>query len=288
MRTGTHRRRVLCRCLRSCCSIHHLVKRKAALKGLSPEHRCRITEKLGFVSVPPSTFGAVQEILSASELYLRERPERFERATDYHKPYAFATLPDDEVYLESPFFRFALDPHLISAISRYLGAVPVLWRIEYWHANKSTQKQDLFGSQLFHCDDGDLKQVKVFIYLSDVTERDGPLTIITADMSEKIRDWTTYRFQDRLSDDMVYSVAGDEGQMQLLAGRGTTVLVDTSRCLHYGSRMHSGHKPRFALFFHYLVPGAFKLPLDFPSRAPYRRLSSNRLSNIHNMVLGAV
>ena len=90
------------------------------------------------------------------------------------------------------------------------------------------------GSQLYHLDFADEKQLKLFVYADLVTPDNGPFTFTPIAATEKAI--ATYGYdRGRLSIDEVRQAVGADGEIQVTGPAGTALLCDTSRCLHYGS-----------------------------------------------------
>jgi hypothetical protein len=142
---------------------------------------------------------------------------------------------------------------MIAVAGEYLGMMPVLSVIELWKSNRGDVPE--IGSQLFHLDNADDRQVKVFMYLHDVDLDTGPFAFLPAGVSRKVCDELDYgkvAGVDRLTDEQVYTVASPEDLVVCAYGEGTVFFVDTISCLHYGSRRNV--KPRYVLMFQYLSP----------------------------------
>jgi hypothetical protein len=169
----------------------------------------------------------------------------------------------------SPLLRFALGEQVVAAAARYLGVVPKLTGVALMaspHVSGSYA-----GSQLYHCDWEDVRQVKVFVHCSGVAEENGPLRAVAAAASARVKTAVGYRYGGphfRLADDVVEPlVAGDE--IATFTGpEGGTTFIDTSSCLHLGSRLRAGAAERLVLQFQYLTPAAFDLVLASPRRPP--------------------
>jgi hypothetical protein len=108
------------------------------------------------------------------------------------------------------------------------------------------------GSQLFHFDGEDDRQIKVFVLLSDVEdERDGPLTFLPAAASrEAVRKLGgrpvgpvgSYMRAGPYSDEEVRRVVDPADLVTMTGKRGRILLLDTSTTLHQGSRVHHGRE----------------------------------------------
>lgn len=103
------------------------------------------------------------------------------------------------------------------------------------------------SSQRFHLDRDATPQIKLFIYCSLVAQDNGPLTLIGAKDSDKIKSLVTDPVK-RVADEVVSSFK----QIAFLGTLGSACFVDTSRCYHYGSRVKNGADPRIALVVQYV------------------------------------
>ena len=156
-------------------------------------------------------------------------------------------------------FKFVSNESLLKIISEYLGSVPLLTHISLWYSPNSKSHDG--SSQIYHLDHEDYKQVKGFLYVYDVDDYTGPLNIININQSNSIQKKINYRLNKtgkRVSDETI-KILKDKNieinEMVMNGKSGDLVLVDTSNCFHFGSRMAS--KPRFVLAFQYITPFAF-------------------------------
>jgi hypothetical protein len=128
----------------------------------------------------------------------------------------------------------------MEAATGYLQTMPDLSGIGLFYspANTSTEK-----SQQYHTDDIDTCQVKCFINVNDVGPDNGPFTFIPADVSEAVRAKLDHHWRGRrLTDEEVLAHCKPEDVVSLIGPPGSCAFVDTSRCLHFGSRCRSGYR----------------------------------------------
>lgn len=190
--------------------------------------------------------------------------------------------------MDSPFVRFALSEPVVRRVTDYLGIVPLLAYADVWLSRYVPEPPR--SSQLYHCDNAELSQVKVFVHCSHVTAASGPLTVIDAQRSHELMRRVGYRFGrggNRIRDDEFRELAGPDRERPLEGPAGTVCFVDTSRCFHFGSRVSEGAPPRLVAMFQYVSPSAFFLPPDFREGAPFRHLAGDGMSDLHRLVLGA-
>jgi len=284
--TGPDSYRRLFRLLRSGLVCREYLSRKRVANELRDPPGIVIPERQGFAVVPQRDFPEIPEIIRLSHEKFSGSLDSISRQRGV-RPYATIAPPKEFVDLSSPFMQLALNRKLTTAISRYLGAVPVLKKIEYWIAPPNSVSGGIpYGSQRYHCDDGDIRQVKLFVNLSDVTEANGPLVMLPAAESLRVRRKLRYKYRQMLPDAAIHEHIDEQDAVAFTGLRGTTVLADTSRCFHYGGRVRKNAETRITLFYHYIVPGAFKLALDHRSETAFSHLNSPDLSPLQRMVLG--
>ena len=118
------------------------------------------------------------------------------------------------------------------------------------------------GSQNFHFDHEDTRQIKCFIFIEDVTENDGPFCFLDAQASrimyKNIKQKAVgENFNKKFTDTQIEKLV-PHYQDQCVKATGpskTLAYVDTSRCLHYGSRPRSSFaRARHLIMLHYLSP----------------------------------
>lgn len=139
--------------------------------------------------------------------------------------------------LDNPFVAIALQPELVSVVAAAMGEVPRLDSV-LLTLSRYTNKP-LSYSQLWHRDHDDTKVIKLFFYLTNVTSfDDGPFTFIPGPDSDKIG----FRLKSHLPDSEISRWIPKSAVKTICAPRLTAFMVNTSRCLHMGSRVASGHE----------------------------------------------
>tara|TARA_B100001564_G_C20635945_1_gene669729 strand:- start:981 stop:1772 length:792 start_codon:yes stop_codon:yes gene_type:complete len=136
--------------------------------------------------------------------------------------------------------RFCTSPILTSTAAKYLGEFPVISGIEVWNSPLSeASNNSLVGSQKFHLDNIDTRQLKVFLNITDIGENNGPLSFISESISNKViakNEYGNKKNVERLEDEVVYQIAKKSDLKQNIGSSGFITGIDTCRCLHYGSR----------------------------------------------------
>jgi hypothetical protein len=165
-------------------------------------------------------------------------------------------LYDEDLRDHPEIVDFALNDAFLSMSAQYLGGVPVLRRLTVFYSNNQNY-EELIRSQLFHVDGDDIKQLKFFINLYDVNdEADGPFTLLPASLTDQFLDGYRKRHgelpkSNRYQDAEVFENFPESNLVKGIGPAGQGLVVDTSRCLHYGSRIAPGHS-RLVLFLQYV------------------------------------
>ncbi len=198
-------------------------------------------------------------------------------------------LPPDAFELGSPYMNFALHEDIVGPISAYLGVVPILLAIDIWYAYSDYNQDGPINASLWHLDGDDTTQVKVWIHLQDVVREAGPLTALDATRSEEFAEHTEYdsSVEYRIPDEKINAFIGDDDLVVFDGPKGQIEYVDTSRCMHMGSRAQAGCPVRRVFFAKYVTPYAFKFKEDYREESPYRHLATGTSSELETFLLGA-
>jgi hypothetical protein len=155
-------------------------------------------------------------------------------------------LTDDDLRQNPDLVEFALGDLTLGAATEYLGMVPYLSHVDLVYS-LPRPGTDNIDSQLFHLDPEGLTQVKFFIPIFDVGEAQGPFSFLPADTSARVlRDVVKWRKRHgvapsrRYADEEVAAVGGHGDLVTVQGPAGTAIAIDTSRCLHLGSRVQPG------------------------------------------------
>lgn len=142
---------------------------------------------------------------------------------------------DNEQTAHAPHcLRLANDPLILDAVTQALGAKPTISYMAAWWSLPNRGEAE--HAELFHRDVDDLRFVKLFVYLTDVSERSGPHMFVrkshkSEELSERIR----------YTDDAVEKAFPKEDRLTLTGSAGTMFLENTFG-LHRG--IPPSHEPR--------------------------------------------
>lgn len=236
------------------------VKRKraaAALIARTPKAPL-IDPELGYRWIEPGELPGIDRLVeSCTEAIGEARPhvQRLVDAAPGRFRIAFDFLGDERVARRPELVDAMVSDEVLASTSDYLGAIPVLRRVAIGYSPGQPEEADADewgGSQLFHYDGEDDRQVKVFVLLSDVEdERHGPLTFLSAAASKRVAKALgdkpegpigSYMRAGPYTDEQVRAHADESEFVQMTGKRGRTLLLDTCATLHQGSRVKAGHE----------------------------------------------
>jgi hypothetical protein len=164
--------------------------------------------------------------------------------------------------------RLAFHPDLVDAAERYLGTAELhLYKVELWakYSGASNYDQPLhrdYGSHSLVVPrlDGEYQQLTTFIFLSDVTEADGPTRIVPYDRGESVPFTPLYIELGALAHEEVSAV-----------GPAGSLLVYRTDILHRGSDLTGTRRSRFSLLIDYQARGStWAGKMAWPKQSPQR------------------
>lgn len=201
----------------------------ALANGVTPAN-IWIDEDKGFTAFSASEIGLESEVEKIARLAAtwQKDPSR----SDSDKPFLRNILRSQDLFDYPEIVRIATHDQLFGTVTKYLGQVPWLVALQLWW---TPPNQTAMRSQLYHYDHRDTRQAKIFINLNDVGETSGPLHFLPAISSLKVNQKIGYS-QDDYTDEQVESCCPKDEVVRTIGPAGSGFIVDTARCLHYGSR----------------------------------------------------
>ena len=193
-----------------------------------------IDRSLGYHRIRVADFPSGSDLLDRCQRLAQD-------ASDEVTGQSLRDLLDDDVLRQEPaLVDFALSDAVLGAATKYLGAVPVLRRVGLLLSTpRGEGRQD---SMLLHKDPEDCEQVKLFMNVYDVDDEHGPFTFLPADVSARVmqgigtRDGRLSRLR-RYTDLEALDYCAESDFVKGTGEAGSAMFVDSSRCLHFGSRV---------------------------------------------------
>lgn len=216
---------------------------RGILRAADPQWRDYISKADGYRSFGADAFTELPQIVAAGEAIYAARQDELEK--DHNKKYFFNIMQAADVARYPVLADFALSKPMVAAAAGYLGQLPRLHSMGVFY---SSVNDTVSGSQIFHVDGDCLSQVKCFVNIWPVEQGGGEFTFLTKrDTSDRMRVEGLLKSMD---DAAVEREVPPERHVRVFGAAGSGVLVDTSRCLHQGSRARL--RPRLVLQFQYV------------------------------------
>ena len=234
----------------------------------------------GYAIFAPGSFPQSDAaVVGCRNLFETYKRDVHNRSREHFKADFLVSVASGAAFLEKPeILDFILSPKVLQFAAEYFGELPTLGSINLmWSPPNATMKE----SQLFHRDGEDKVQLKLFLNVNDVTTESGPLTLVSAPSSSIAMQKLKYN-TGRLSDEAVAEAAGPENILTCTGPAGQLAAVDTSRCLHYGSRNNKLERlVLFIQFVRFLAPkqGAVQWPQNVQSYLKSLKPEQRRVLN---------
>ena len=164
--------------------------------------------------------------------------------------------------------RLAVHPDLVDAAERYLGSAELhLYKVELWakYAGAAHYDQPLHRDYGSHSlvvprEDGRFQQLTTFIFLSDVTEDDGPTRIVPYERGRDVPFTPLYLDFGELADREL-PVVGPAGSL----------FVYRTDILHRGSNLTGKGSSRFSILVDFQARGTtWGGKMSWPKQSPQR------------------
>lgn len=224
-------------------------RRRLARQYQADSAAVRVSKSIGYVLFQPAQLPGLDEVLRTCRVLFEmktDERDRVARDADGKRGFLRNLLDNEDLVAHPELVDFALSDALLGAAAEYLGVIPHLTRIDLLYSVPRTG-DTLEASQLFHLDPEGLTQAKVFVNVFDVNEDHGPFTFVPADISQRVVQQIRARRTEagapvvgRYTDEEVVGAGGVGSIVRVTGPAGGGVIVDTSRCLHCGSRVRPG------------------------------------------------
>ena len=237
------------------------MQRRSAAAAYNRQHAdTRLDRRDGYAVLAPGAVANTDDIIALSLHLFEEKLRQMEDAPGSRNPKKWAflrsILTNQDLARNPALVDFALSDPLLSLVTNYLGTIPHLNRIDLLYS-VNHGGEDAISSQIYHLDPEGTRQAKLFMNLRDVGPDEGPFTFIPAAETTRIvnaikkrRLEDTAMAAGRYSDEELEAVGGLSRAIAVAGPKGSAALVDTSRCLHFGSRVKPGTY-RLCLYIQY-------------------------------------
>lgn len=199
--------------------------------------------------------GSAAAAASCAAIFDRLQSKGTLRQLDNNKKRHLRAIVKGEQFANDPDIgRFALSRPVLEVASSYFGTAPVLSCIALLWSVPTDTAETIISSQHYHLDGEDVRQLKLFLNVWKHDDANGPLTYFPASTSARIlqsvdRGTKLNAGSTKFDDSQVLSGSSGQHPVRVVGDSGSGVFLDTSRCIHFGSRHNS--KERLMLMLQY-------------------------------------
>ena len=184
-----------------------------------------ISERLvgaGYALFPPHTLTDTRTLLTECQ----KPAARINRQKSFLHSLSCSRTIVDEIH------KLSIHTELLE----YLGHGATIQSVALYHSTPNSASYK--SGQLWHLDIDFVPQVKLFFLCRPTRPENGPFTFLSAPDSQSIQNATGYIPGKSLGDVHFES----SSPIELVGEAGSLVLIDPSRCFHFGSRCQSGER----------------------------------------------
>jgi hypothetical protein len=209
---------------------------------LDGQDEIRVPRDKAYLRVPDGYLEGVDRVVAHCEAIFRQKES--EIVANYKPPYGMAIRFVEmgaSVKMENPdeirpIFDFCAQPRLFRLLTEYMGEFPVMANVSLIYTMPNTET---IGSQLFHRDMNERRQLHMVIPIRPIDLECGPFTFIPADRSAEVVRALKLTESGRIDDRDIFSVCRDDELVRITGEPGDVYLVNPYRCIHFGARARS-------------------------------------------------
>ena len=159
--------------------------------------------------------------------------------------------------LDTPWLPIGLSDEVLGVVNAYRGVQTRLFYLDNWFTPPFAGADERIASQRWHRDPEEEHVVKVFLYLSDVTEDAGPFEYVKGSPPGNRHGhlWPWGEGKVKPTDEEMAAAAPADDLVTMTCSAGTMVFCDTSG-FHRGGFAKA--KPRVLAIWSYVSPAAEK------------------------------
>lgn len=146
--------------------------------------------------------------------------------------------------------KFSINKDFIELISKYLKSSPIINNIQLIKSEVVSDKK-FYSSMNWHIDNHHNKLIKIMYLPHDLYNNDGPTCFLNKNSTQNLFKKNFYFTSPRyFRDDEIKKVNNNytDDILSFTGKKGDILIIDTSKCLHMGSRCNS---ERYQLFITY-------------------------------------
>lgn len=138
---------------------------------------------------------------------------------------------------EDLLYKYASDPFFKENITEYFGFEPDIYQISFWLDFYDTQIREPLETQFFHRDGEDVKLIKTFLYLNDVSENNGPFEYIS---TSHLTPWKNLKPRNTLDD--IKNIYDNRVDLKTFVGNAGSLIISDTNGFHRGKKVNEKYR----------------------------------------------
>lgn len=267
------------------------IERRRMARELLANSRWRgfMPKDKGYCFIDPAIIPSLGSAVKAAQALQGKREKDFVHTDAKAEAFRTGILSAEDLKTHPEMMEFALDRNMIEIVSDYLGTLPRLWGADFMYS--IAKSEDAHNSQLWHLDKPEVNYIQVFICLNEIGDKNGPFTFLPAGPSQRVCEETGYHHRSslgngRMVDEEFNQHRKTDPLVSLIGKPGSALIVDTSRCLHFGARIKEGY--RSMLGFRYAPAHRMRQQKNLPFGLEYAMGDAIRIKLLSGRGVGTI
>ena len=221
-----------------------------------------ISPTCGFLLFKKSLSEDIDKLINTCNKILDEKGRNnleswfIDRSIGKSKNFFFNVLEEKDVLDNPELMNFILSEQILGKVIKYYGFVPQLSSMGIFMSPVNNDGAPPIKSQKYHLD-GENQHLKCYVYLTDVKEDSGAFTFIPKDKTKELQSINGGKFSSIGVEKVdLLNQYDKEYSIKITGSPGNGGFIDTSSCLHYGSRCTKSS--RLVFMFHFAVFANYK------------------------------
>ena len=209
---------------------------------------------------------------------LKNNPQKQVKGIDVNNKFSSTFWASDqyEIVKIPEVQQLITNPIILNICQKYLHTTPINNQTNLWWSVAGEND----NTQVFHQDFEDIKFLKIFIYLSDVTDKNGPHTYVKGSRNN-FHEPPNYRTSMRVTDNFIQTKYNHE-DIKIFTGKKGTIIFEDTNGYHKGSPLLEGCRIMLQLEY---CASSRGLNVNLGNKPKYFDINNDYIKNHPNVFL---
>ncbi len=141
-----------------------------------------------------------------------------------------------KLFDEELLINYSKNKYINNIIFQYFGFYPTLRSISVWIDVPNENTKEEVATQVFHRDFDDIKLIKTFLYLNDVSKENGPFEYI---IGSHLKPWKN---ENSIIDNETFLKKFKEENLKSVIGKKNTLVIADTNGFHHGKKLTKNYR----------------------------------------------